>query len=386
MAYDLGVIDVLIHSFGYDLAMQASILFLNSVSEKTYGLASFWLFPKFELKVAAAYGALRWSGLALSTVMTGILIKFGGAALAMLSSAIVSSPQATGSFYGQEASKGFAKTVTGDLVPTRSWLNVAAAAGVEQAYRGLTSSSTFKMGKEASGGNILRNYAGSDRAIVSDISKQTARLDVSKNIAGAETAKEFSDDKLLNAFMNELSYKFGHSLRYEDLQEAYKAGQLTPVSVGMTGNGFVISRIGDAETGRHLYVIQRGNQSFVLDSEGQLATVSGAPFGAHLTESLKKTYEERLSNVDTSIKSSLQEASKSFSSLITSGSGWTNAKALIGSHITSGSVSQTIENALRDTVNEILNRSTSIRDERGHETSREAFAKAELTPIKIKNN
>ncbi|MGB9811444.1 MAG: conjugal transfer protein TraG N-terminal domain-containing protein, partial [Dictyoglomus turgidum] len=77
------VIDAILHSFGMDLAAQASES-LSVGGVKAFGLIAMFSFPTFVAKVAATFGAIRWAGLMLSSIITAMLIKFGGTALAML--------------------------------------------------------------------------------------------------------------------------------------------------------------------------------------------------------------------------------------------------------------------------------------------------------------
>ena len=65
-----GVIDAIVHTFGMDIASHEAA----RLREFNLGTASLQFFPTF--------GMIRWFGLMLATVISGMLVKFGGSALA----------------------------------------------------------------------------------------------------------------------------------------------------------------------------------------------------------------------------------------------------------------------------------------------------------------
>ncbi|MBI3803483.1 MAG: conjugal transfer protein TraG N-terminal domain-containing protein [Nitrospirae bacterium] len=84
-----GVTDAIAHQFAMDFAVKA----FSEVRQYQLGLTAISTFGTASLKTLAAFGAIRWSGLMLATVITTMLVRFGGHSLGMLAEGITSSPQ-----------------------------------------------------------------------------------------------------------------------------------------------------------------------------------------------------------------------------------------------------------------------------------------------------
>ncbi|TAJ97313.1 MAG: conjugal transfer protein TraG [Candidatus Manganitrophaceae bacterium] len=94
-----GVTDAIAHQFAVDYAVHA----FEQVRQYQLGLAAVSSFGTASLKTLAAFGAIRWSGLMLATVITTMLVRFGGHALSMLAGDITSGPQRSGQSAGRLA-------------------------------------------------------------------------------------------------------------------------------------------------------------------------------------------------------------------------------------------------------------------------------------------
>ena len=117
-----GLIDVIIHGFAVDYANHVA----QQLKQLNLGVQSLQYFPTFGMKVLACFGNMRWFGLMLATVITGMLVKFGGSALARLAGGFGAAAGA-GSAAGKAEldpqarggkMEGEAKVVAG---PTESW-------------------------------------------------------------------------------------------------------------------------------------------------------------------------------------------------------------------------------------------------------------------------
>ncbi|NKE70173.1 conjugal transfer protein TraG N-terminal domain-containing protein [Candidatus Manganitrophus noduliformans] len=84
-----GVTDAIAHQFAIDYAVKA----FAEVRQYQLGLTAISTFGTASLKTLAAFGAIRWSGLMLATVITTMLVRFGGHALSMLAGEITGSPR-----------------------------------------------------------------------------------------------------------------------------------------------------------------------------------------------------------------------------------------------------------------------------------------------------
>lgn len=149
-----GIIDAVIHAFGVDLAKQASQT-IQAVSGDM-GFTAMLMWPSYTAKVAATFGALRWSGLMLASVISGMLVKFGSTALAMLAGSISSMPQSSGAAYGGTGLRNMGGVVNSEIMPTQTWANASiVAGGVNNLTRGLVQKQAGEMAGGARAGLSL---------------------------------------------------------------------------------------------------------------------------------------------------------------------------------------------------------------------------------------
>ncbi len=87
-----GVTDAVVHTFGMDFGKKA----LYEVTVNQLGLGALMSFSTGGMKALAIFGALRWSGVMLATVLTGMLIRMGGSVLGQLSRQVIATPMGQG--------------------------------------------------------------------------------------------------------------------------------------------------------------------------------------------------------------------------------------------------------------------------------------------------
>jgi hypothetical protein len=92
-----GVTDAVVNSFAVS---QAFNLF-DYIRNHNYSMVSMMMFPNAAAKAYAMFGMIRMAGIGLATVMTAMLIRFGGAALASLAGSITASIQSQGGAAGR---------------------------------------------------------------------------------------------------------------------------------------------------------------------------------------------------------------------------------------------------------------------------------------------
>ena len=149
------VIDAILHYAAVSQAVAASKEFSDAITNGTPGTMFFTLLPSYSAKVAATFGAIRWAGLGLATVLTGMLIRFGGAALAMVAGNITGAAQSAGAAMGRMVAD-VTSPIRADLVPTVSWTNAAVAAGgVSALASGLIEQQAGTMLGQSRAGNYL---------------------------------------------------------------------------------------------------------------------------------------------------------------------------------------------------------------------------------------
>ncbi len=106
-----GVTDAIAHQFAIDYA---STVF-EEVRQYQLGLTAISSFGTASLKTLAAFGAIRWSGLMLATVITTTLIRFGGHALSTLAGQLTATPKQKGESIGELAKPEGAATALRSL-------------------------------------------------------------------------------------------------------------------------------------------------------------------------------------------------------------------------------------------------------------------------------
>jgi conjugal transfer mating pair stabilization protein TraG len=92
-----GVTDALLHSFAVDFAGKALLDIRNlATTTGAMGMDAFYFTPPETAKVLGMFGMIRMSGLMLATVLTGVLVKFGGHALASMAGNLTGQVQGAG--------------------------------------------------------------------------------------------------------------------------------------------------------------------------------------------------------------------------------------------------------------------------------------------------
>ncbi|MEO0275119.1 MAG: conjugal transfer protein TraG N-terminal domain-containing protein, partial [candidate division WOR-3 bacterium] len=124
-----GVIDAVVHSFGMTIAKSTGKYLATGAMGEGFGVYAAAILPNVTAKIYAIFGALRWSGLALASVMTTMLVRFGGAALTMVASQIASSPQASGAAIGEGMATRPLETVSSMITPGQAMANTAIQMG-----------------------------------------------------------------------------------------------------------------------------------------------------------------------------------------------------------------------------------------------------------------
>ncbi|MGK7346019.1 MAG: conjugal transfer protein TraG N-terminal domain-containing protein [Candidatus Nitrospinota bacterium M3_3B_026] len=94
-----GVTDAIVHQF----AMSYGYNTFEEVRQNQLGLHAIMMFETASMRTLAAFGAIRWTGAMLATVMTMMIIRFGGHAMAMFAGQLTAIPKSAGSMAGQTA-------------------------------------------------------------------------------------------------------------------------------------------------------------------------------------------------------------------------------------------------------------------------------------------
>ena len=91
-----GVTDALLHQFLMDFGTRAMEGLRLHSGGTGLGMDAFYFMPNETVKILGMFGTVRMSGLMLATVITGMLVKFGGHALATMGSSLMGQVQNAG--------------------------------------------------------------------------------------------------------------------------------------------------------------------------------------------------------------------------------------------------------------------------------------------------
>ncbi len=91
-----GVTDALLHQFLMDYGTRAMEGVRLHSGGSGLGMDAFYFMPNESIKILGMFGTVRMAGLMLATVITGMLVKFGGHALATMGSSLMGQVQNAG--------------------------------------------------------------------------------------------------------------------------------------------------------------------------------------------------------------------------------------------------------------------------------------------------
>jgi len=201
-----GVIDAVVFSFGLSMA-SATAKYLGTPANQGFGLFAATLLPNATAKIYAIFGALRWAGLTLASVITVMLVRFGGTALALLAGQISATPQSAGIEAGQTLTSSPATYTVETLSGMQAWSNVAAAEGLTNLTRGLSMmrgaelAATAEVGRRYSFGSLKEAY------------EAQKRMDVLSGHAKRGVLSAYSEDSIIK---EKLSTEGGRIASFEE--------------------------------------------------------------------------------------------------------------------------------------------------------------------------
>ncbi|MRR21707.1 conjugal transfer protein TraG, partial [bacterium] len=116
-----GVVDAILHGF----AMEYADSVYEKVRNEGLGLDALYFFPDSTVKALGMFGTLRLSGLMLATALTGMLVKFGGHAVAQMAGGLQSQVSSAGSTASSQTEhavgQGQALTSLTQAAPAVAW-------------------------------------------------------------------------------------------------------------------------------------------------------------------------------------------------------------------------------------------------------------------------
>lgn len=120
-----GITDAIMHGIALDYSVQA----MEYIRAHNLGYNAIMMFPSYTEKALAMFGFIRTAGIMLATVMTGMLVSFGGHALSMMASNV------QGTLQGQAGQAGMASAdPIGHMQARQQLMNTAIQQGSVNAW------------------------------------------------------------------------------------------------------------------------------------------------------------------------------------------------------------------------------------------------------------
>lgn len=147
------VVDALVFSFGLSMASSSAKYLANASVTNGFGIFAATILPNVTAKIYAIFGALRWAGLMLASVISMMLVRFGGYALAMLAGQLTSVPAGAGAEMGRNLLYNPSESIMKSLAEAGAWGNAAAAEGIVNLTRGLANMQYASLAARGTTGN-----------------------------------------------------------------------------------------------------------------------------------------------------------------------------------------------------------------------------------------
>jgi len=340
-----GVVDAIMHQF----AITYSFRVMQLIRDHALGMDAFYFFPTQTVKILAMFGTMRMGGLMLATALTGMLVKFGGHAMAMLAGSITGQVQGAG-LTGESKTAdptGRAQSIVSNTsaMPTQAWANGHSYSTRASAVRAEMDYKTGH-GMGMGGEGFSQGMGGSGESYA-------------QGFNSAQVAMGNTDAYAKSNLGPRLAAATGMSMARapEDMFGAKNTGQQW-IQYG-TPDG-------------SLQTVASGNQSLTM-SNGNLTGVSGMPFRFDTTDAMRRVYSEKIEEATQKALGFTQMTGRNLARALTN----TDTRGSISSDMagltTSFGGSHTQTSALKNTFVTMADKSSSIKDEHGRTVSKESF-------------
>lgn len=173
-----GVTDVIMHQFAMDHAYKQ----MELIRQNQLGMDALLFFPSQTAKILAMFGTMRMGGLLLATALTGMLVKFGGHAMAMLAGSITGQIQGAGvkgemQTADPSTSSQAIKSNT-SAMPTHAWAN-------GHGWRARTGEAWARMDSGTSAYEQMSDSFGGARGVSEMQANQQIAMTVQRGATGA---------------------------------------------------------------------------------------------------------------------------------------------------------------------------------------------------------
>jgi len=218
-----GVVDALVFSFGLSMASSSAKYLANASVTNGFGIFAATILPNVTAKIYAIFGALRWAGLMLASVISMMLVRFGGYALAMLAGQLTSIPAGAGAEMGRNLLYNPSESIMKSLAEAGAWGNAAAAEGIVNLTRGLMNMQAATLRARGEVGNAY----SPQKLLQSELSKLNMEIAKYSNLTTEEAVKAGT----MQAYKTS-----GEAQGYQDLINTIKGSQILKQMLGLSGN------------------------------------------------------------------------------------------------------------------------------------------------------
>ena len=260
-----GICDAVLHSIAMDLCVNA----FERIRLNNLALVSMALYADDALKALGIFGLMRSFSLILATVITGMLVKFGGHALSTMSSNMMGTVRAQGAEAGALLTpEGHSSAVNKilDAGPTEAWYN-------KFGYDEIARRKMFQKSLEtASGNEIIKGQGSLDNAVtmsayaarqknLEETSRYGQRMDNSSRLIGTqqgeqETARAGAVQDVSGRYFDSSKEMFN---QVEKVKTAKEAGSASPHSID---TAYGTSRVSEEERIGRVQALQQASSSF----------------------------------------------------------------------------------------------------------------------------
>lgn len=327
-----GVTDAIVHQFAVDYANKTYEL----VRQNRLGMDALYFFPDQTVKILGMFGTLRMSGMMLATVITGMLVKFGGHAMAMMSGSLAGQIQSAGTRAAHEiedpAGRASAIQRNVSAMPAQAWANEHSfwsRSSAAKSHMDMNTGSGLALGTEgfSQGYNSMQTSMGTTDAFV-------------------KSGDPRASAALGTAMMKAPTGQFSTNAGQEWIRHASPDGKIATLTSGA--------------------------QKLAL-SNGRLTDASGMHLGIKYNEGIKAGYSVARSNAESEAVRYDMATGRSFLSTLSNNEGTTSVSGIAQKYGVSKGTTHELNKTLANTASIIGNKSTAIRDEHGNLVSKEAL-------------
>lgn len=328
-----GVVDAIIHQFAIDYANSTYQL----VRQNNLGMDAFYFFPDQTTKILGMFGTLRMSGMMLATVLTGMLVKFGGHAMAMMAGSLSGQIQSAGSRAAHEVEDpaGRASSIqrNSSAMPTQAW-------GNEHSFWARGTAAKAEMDYKTGDGLSLGSEGFSQGYNARQVSMGTTDAFVK---SGSPRGSAALGTAMVRAPTGILETSAGQNW----IKHSTKDGKIATLTSG---------------------------QQKLTFSNDMITDASGMHLGIKYGEGIKAGYSEARSQAESQAEKFDMMTGRNFMSSLSNSSGSTSMEAIGRKYSVSKGTSHELSKSLSNTASIIGNKSSSIKDEHGNSVSKDAYA------------